>query len=172
MANHGRRATITQLNQCLSHVVDPIMMPKRWRFLANIPRNAQHKIDTIEIETYFDSPTYNTDPSIVSIEESELSTSYQIFVARDLTYFHGHFPQLPILPGVVQIGWVLNLLYANHAVTEIRDLKNLKFNKPILPGTYLELVLEHKKEKHSFRFSYTNEQTSFSSGELLYTLTD
>ena len=172
MANRGRKATIAKLSQELGQVVDPIMVPKRWRFLSDIPRNAQHKINSTEIQTYFDSPAHNTKPSILAINQSDTKSLYRLFVPRDLAYFHGHFPQLPILPGVVQIRWVLNLLQTEHGISQIKNLTSLKFNKPIFPGTDLELILEHKIEKQSFRFCFTTKQTSFSSGELLYTSTD
>ncbi len=66
-------------------------------------------------------------------------------------YFPGHFPETPIMPGVLQIAAMAQtaeaLLRAGGEVAELDDLllvgfDRLKFRKPALPGDRLEIGVE------------------------------
>lgn len=95
---------------------------------------------------------------------------YLLWVDPQLTYFVGHFPGQPILPGVVQLDWGIRFAaeqwpgsmdQANYC-----GMQNLKFKQPIEPAELLQLVLTQHPGKIDFVFSTPTEVRS--QGTLLY----
>ena len=72
-------------------------------------------------------------------------------VSMDEEFFQGHFPGNPIMPGVLQIAAMLQtaaaLLRRLHgldaaAAVHLREIRRLKFRKPVLPGDLLLVAVE------------------------------
>lgn len=86
-----------------------------------------------------------------------------------LVHFAGHFPGLPILPGVVQIDWVVRL--ASEYVPGVRTLTSidkLKFMAPVPPGAVLKLVLTHDASRRRLQFAYHLGERDCASGVVVY----
>ncbi|HAG50871.1 MAG: 3-hydroxyacyl-[acyl-carrier-protein] dehydratase FabZ [Deltaproteobacteria bacterium GWC2_42_51] len=72
-------------------------------------------------------------------------------------FFQGHFPNHPIMPGVLiieamaQVGGILAFKSANVANKAVyfMGIDKARFRKPVLPGDKLELVLEVTKNRGS-----------------------
>ena len=84
-------------------------------------------------------------------------------------WFEGHFPRFAILPGVVQIGWAEHYACAlyGHA-PGLSALEQVKFKRPILPGTELDLVLKPDAAAGKLRYEYRAAETSYSTGVLRF----
>ncbi len=50
-----------------------------------------------------------TDPQLLASQREGDSLRIRARVPRDLLYFDGHFPGHPLLPGFVQLDWVMRL---------------------------------------------------------------
>lgn len=89
-------------------------------------------------------------------------------LAPDCIYLQGHFPEAPILPGVTQLDWAIQVA-AQHwgTATSVQQIEVLKFNDMILPHTRVTLTLERKRE-NCVLFRYAAGEHSFSSGRLIY----
>jgi 3-hydroxymyristoyl/3-hydroxydecanoyl-(acyl carrier protein) dehydratase len=74
-------------------------------------------------------------------------------VPHELRYFAGHFPGLPILPGVVQLQWAI-VFASRYLGVEggIGRVTNLKFSRILQPGDAVTLVLERAPAGFGFRF--------------------
>jgi 3-hydroxymyristoyl/3-hydroxydecanoyl-(acyl carrier protein) dehydratase len=76
--------------------------------------------------------------------------------SADLFWFRGHFPTLPILPGVAQLDWVMHYGLTRLAPGKaFASIDNIKFQQPVPPDAELELQLHWQEEKSLLSFSYS-----------------
>ena len=91
------------------------------------------------------------------------------FVPKDLDYFNGHFPNAPILAGVVQLHWAVE--YAKEQFSfihrNVQNLEVLKFKAVIVPGQNLQLTLT-KKSNEKIIFSYVSDKGQHASGRIVF----
>lgn len=72
-----------------------------------------------------------------------------------LTWFQGHFPEQPILPGVAQLHWVEHFAREWLALSGLfSGLQTIKFLHPVKPGQGLLLDLIWSAAKNQLRFTY------------------
>ena len=99
------------------------------------------------------------------------SVTLTLQVEAGLFWFQGHFPELPILPGVAQLDWVMH-----YGVTllapdkQFAAVENIKFQQPVPPDSLLQLRIDWDAEKSrlSFRYSLLTDggEQSASSGKI------
>ena len=105
------------LRGALADRLPPAARPKRWRFVEVLPENAMGKRTMHEMVQLFEPPVSapprtdapKVDPQIVALRRFDDGCEIDCIVPPDLYCFNGHFPAMPILPGVVQIDWVVRL---------------------------------------------------------------
>jgi len=107
-------------------------------------------------------------PEIDSLERTQSGLSLGFVVPAALPYFDGHFPGLPLLPGVVQIGWAvelarLHLSFAGPA----RALSGVKFTRVIQPLAAVTLLLELQAQGRELSFEYQSAGQTCSAGRVL-----
>lgn len=108
-------------------------------------------------------------PQIVAEQQSEDQVILQLVVSEDLDYFQGHFPQAPILAGVVQLHWAVEYAKSKFDLQSF-DVKNtevLKFQVVIVPGQPLTLTLT-KKSANKVLFSYQSDKGQHASGRIVF----
>jgi uncharacterized membrane protein len=89
-------------------------------------------------------------------------------VPADLDCLPGHFPGLPIVPGVLQVDWVMRAIASwTGQQPAIRGIDALKFKKPVRPGHELTLVLEHEGRGAPYRFEFRGADGLYSTGRIL-----
>ena len=76
---------------------------------------------------------------------------------------------VPILPGVVQIDWAMQL-GAEHwpQVRSMLAVERLKFMAPVPPGAILHLTLAHDASRRKMRFAFRLGERDSASGVLAY----
>jgi len=86
-------------------------------------------------------------------EDNEISAD--IRVPSDSHWFDGHFPGEPILPGVAQIGMVLDAIRkAHHPDLMISSVRRVRFKHIIRPDDQLKIIavpLKQETDSYSFR---------------------
>ena len=110
-------------------------------------------------------------PKILNEKTDGDSVSLSCFIPEDLDYFNGHFPQSPILAGVVQLHWAVEYAKQKFSFTAhiVKNLEVLKFQNVIVPGQTLEIKLT-KKTSEKVLFSYESEKGQHASGRIVFEL--
>jgi acyl-coenzyme A synthetase/AMP-(fatty) acid ligase len=167
LRNQGRRALTQALRQHLVPHCEALALPRRWRLLSHLPLNAQGKLPQALIETLLVSPRTQA-PDLVAQEQHGDELRLELIVPLDLAHFPGHFPGTPILPGVVQVDWAMNL---SQRLMELpphfAGMEVLKFQQLVRPGDRISLTLRFDPERSKLHFAYRNGEAACSSGRIL-----
>lgn len=87
-----------------------------------------------------------------------------------LTYFQGHFPNAPVLPGVAQLDFAVKIAKRHLGFPkqlQIDKVEVLKFQQVILPEQKVTLQII-KKSPLKFAFSYTSANQKHASGRIVF----
>lgn len=167
LRNHGRRTLTQTLREHLSQHCEAIALPRRWRLLRQLPLNTQGKLPQADVDALLMAPRPKA-PEILEQIETDGEWSLQLAVPPDLAYFSGHFPQAPVLPGVVQVEWALQLGQQLMNLPEkFAGMEVLKFQQLVRPGDEIQLHLRFDPVRGKVYFAYRNETATCSSGRIL-----
>jgi acyl-coenzyme A synthetase/AMP-(fatty) acid ligase/3-hydroxymyristoyl/3-hydroxydecanoyl-(acyl carrier protein) dehydratase len=167
LREHGRRSLTETLRQHLRQHCEALALPRRWRLVRQLPLNSQGKLPQADIETLLIAPRAKA-PQVLEQVETEGEWSLQLSVPPDLAYFSGHFPKAPVLPGVVQVEWALNLGRQLLNLTgPFAGMEVLKFQQLVRPGDEIQLHLRFDPERRKLYFAYRNDTATCSSGRIL-----
>lgn len=167
LREHGRRGLTETLRKHLSQHCEALALPRRWRLLRQMPLNSQGKLAQADVEALLLAARPKA-PEVLEQSASDGEWSLQLSVPPDLAYFSGHFPKAPVLPGVVQVEWALNLgrqlLKLDGAFA---GMEVLKFQQLVRPGDEIQLHLRFDAERGKLYFTYRNDTATCSSGRIL-----
>jgi len=115
-----------------------------------------------------------TTATVLNQHISGHEANYQLLIPEQLIYFAGHFPDFPVLPGLVQIKWAVDFAKNISGHSHIKQINRLKFSGLILPNTTLSLTIHFDAEAGRANFRYhknsgnNDRSITFSQGQLLY----
>jgi acyl-CoA synthetase (AMP-forming)/AMP-acid ligase II len=151
--DEGRNALAARLRRHLAQYVDVAVLPRHWRFRVALPFDTRGKLPAAALAAEFSARTYG--PEVLAEVRIADTIALNLRVPPQLVHFAGHFPGLPILPGVVQVDWAIR--FASAHVPHVRDVSSvdrLKFLAPVLPGALLRLTLKHDAANARVQFQY------------------
>ncbi|WP_339503702.1 AMP-binding protein [Pseudomonas sp. RL_105y_Pfl2_101] len=167
LRNQGRRAVTEGLRRHLSEHCETLALPRRWRWLRQLPLNAQGKLPQTEVEALLMAPRPKA-PEVLEQVDTDGEWSLQLVVPPDLVYFSGHFPTAPVLPGVVQVDWALSLgRQLLDLPPRFVGMEVLKFQQLVRPGDEVQLHLRFDRERGKLYFAYRNDTAACSSGRIV-----
>lgn len=103
----------------------------------------------------------------LSCEVTPAHAHIRLRIPDNLVYLRGHFPQTPIVPGVVLTQWAIDEAASlfQHP-RRVGALSSVKFHHVLQPGDEVELRLTNHVD--STQFAYTLGETRYASGKILW----
>lgn len=168
LRRQGRAAVIKSLRRQLQRAFESVVLPRKWLFFDTLPMTRQGKINHVLLRQLFalDSAKY---PQLlycrIAINRAELEFRIQ----PELVYFDGHFPGMPILPGVTQLAWAEHYGKLFFSIEQpFLTMEAVKFKKIILPDALINMTLEWRDETGKLYFDLSSVSESHSSGRMVY----
>ncbi len=167
LRDEGRVALAQILRRHLVDYFDVVVLPRHWRFRVALPFDARGKLPVAAVAAAFEPRAEGVE--VLAEARSGDTLHYELPVPPTLVHFAGHFPGLPILPGVVQVDWAMRLA-AEHlpAVRAVASIDRLKFMAPVSPGAVLKLSLAHDAARRRVQFAYRLNDRECASGVIVY----
>ncbi|MFM0672372.1 AMP-binding protein [Paraburkholderia sediminicola] len=167
LRDEGRVALAKVLRRHLAEYFDVVVLPRHWRFRVTLPFDARGKLPVAAVAAAFEPRVEGME--VLAEARSGDTLHYELRVPPTLAHFAGHFPGLPILPGVVQVDWAMRLA-AEHvpAVRAVASIDRLKFMAPVSPGAVLKLTLAHDATRRRVQFAYRVNGRDCASGVIVY----
>lgn len=160
-----RRQCAQALGAHLASSQDAVTRPRRWRFVHELPLNAQGKVTAAALAALF-RPLLPT----AQWQQRQADAAHLVLpLDEDLVAFDGHFPQARILPGVVQLDWAIH--YGREAFAmppRFLRMDALKFQHVARPGDQLQLTLAWDAAKGVLGFRYVSDHGVHSSGRVVF----
>lgn len=165
LTQEGRRAFSLCLRAHLTGAIDPIALPRRWRFVQGLPCNAQGKTTEAMLVRLFRPRR----PHCEWLARDEVSATAELRITPDLAVFDGHFPALAVLPGIAMVDWSMQLGREAFALpAQCIRMEVLKFQLLVRPGVTLRLEMHWNASAASLGFRYSSAQGIHASGRLIF----
>lgn len=165
LREQGRRALSQALSQFLSASHDAVARPRRWRFAASLPVNAQGKVTDRELMALFRPERPEPHWRLREAEAAEL----ELDLSPELAVFDGHFPQAAVLPGVAQLDWAIRFGREAFALPpRFLRMEALKFQRVARPHDRIRLQLQWLPAKQVLQFTFTSAHGPHASGRVVF----
>ena len=165
LRRQGRAAVQQILKRHLARTQDTAALPRYWRFADRLPRNPQAKIRERDFQVAFTQA--QTAPCWQLIEQQPERQQYVFegVVPLDLTYFGGHFAAFPLVPGVIEVQWAMDLAARfEWGRYPVKQMENLKYQNFVRPNDTVQLMLRWDEDKGKLHFALRQGETACASG--------
>lgn len=160
------------LRRELARTIDPAVLPRQWRFVPSLPTGALGKRRQGEIAALFEAeipvaPAKPTEPETRAVRQVGGGVELDLYVPNDLVQLEGHFPNLPVVPGVAQIDWAMRLAVRHLGIgRETAQTFQVKFRRIMVPGSLVTLKLHCLAAGERLAFEYVAATEVISKGSI------
>ncbi len=163
----SRQLMIKALRRYLAEYFDAVVLPRYWRIRTQLPFDERGKLSASALTACF--KTNPLQPDVLAEWSEADSVLLELFVPATLVHFEGHFPSVPILPGVVQIDWAARYAARYFAIdSQFQGLDQIKFFSMVRPNTMLRLALTFDAPRARVEFRYYAGKQVYASGRIVY----
>ena len=110
-------------------------------------------------------------PSVLEHSQNDTSAHISLLIEETNPAFAGHFPDHPVVPGLVQIEWADYFCRSLAVAGQLKNLEAVKFTRLMKPGSTVQLKLEIISAGSGLtkvQYTYFDDDSSYSSGKLVY----
>jgi len=156
----GRRGFGRSIAAALGPDWDPVLHPRLLRVVSRLPENATGKLSAESLRELFrEAESLDKSGDAVSdrpqvLEELRGSDFVERLcrVPPELSCFAGHFPDVPVVPGVLQLDWAMQLAsQLLGAAPPAEGLESVKFRAPLRPGVEFRIHVRVERGRVEFR---------------------
>ena len=169
LADAGKLALNRLLRAALGGAMEPVALPRRWRYLDQMPVNAQGKTTQAALLALLGNGPRPRLPQLQLLQRDTGRVVLELSAPASLLYFDGHFDAAPILAGVVLLDWAI--AYGREYFVlppNFLGVHALKFQHVIRPDTPFRLELLHDAAKGRLNFRYLSDSGQHSSGRVQF----
>lgn len=160
---HGRRALIAELKQTIAVNQDKAAIPRFWRFIEELPRNSQSKINKLAFNQVCTEPVLDPIWSAPQQDDSHYRITGK--VPLELRFLKDHFAEFPLVPGVIELQWINEKMQAFLGrELSFSSIDRLKFQHFLRPNDEFTLTLTWQSEKQRIAFQVSVEDNICCSG--------
>jgi 3-hydroxymyristoyl/3-hydroxydecanoyl-(acyl carrier protein) dehydratase len=163
LEEQGKRCLVDRLREHLRLAAQVEVLPRSWRFIDPWPVTTDGKTPEALLRERFD----RRNPEYRVLEQRAGACVVELWVSPTVPFFAGHFVGQPILPGVVQIDW---LVWLCHAVLGIEagfaGLEGVKFRRVISPDSRLRVSLQHDAASRRTSYEIMRAEQTCASGHI------
>ncbi|RLA16676.1 MAG: AMP-binding protein [Gammaproteobacteria bacterium] len=171
LSKHGKRSINSLLSEHFLQEFERPLAPRRWRYVDQLPVSAQGKLEQQRLGALFLLPPKERPRLPVISQREQLADQHlrlTMRIPKDLLYFDGHFDEVPVLPGVVQIHWADHFARQELFLEgDFLRLEAIKFKQIIRPNQEIILDLSFNIDRHRVDFNYYSKITQYSSGRIV-----
>jgi acyl-coenzyme A synthetase/AMP-(fatty) acid ligase len=165
----GRKSIIAVFKDILARDFEAVVVPRRWRFVEQLPFNPQGKLPLGNLQALFEKEVIKW-PHIMDQKLVDGQLTLQCQIPAELMYFDGHMEDWPILPGIVQVHWAEYYGRRELPVSgRFGRLEAIKFNQVVMPLYQLTISLSFNQTSRKLSFRYESERGIHSSGRICFT---
>jgi 3-hydroxymyristoyl/3-hydroxydecanoyl-(acyl carrier protein) dehydratase len=170
LADNGKQAITEALSAALKPYFSATALPRKWRFVRQIPENERGKTTQAALNALFtDNQGQATEPVVVHKEVTPVAAVLRLQLPPDLLYFEGHFDAEPILAGVVQIDWAIGFAIEFFPITgTFKRMEAVKFFKVLFADQEVTLDLRYDADRGRLNFRYLDGETKISAGRVVF----
>ena len=162
---HDRVNYTETLGGLLAGTIEASALPRHWRLVWALPRNAQGETTDASVQALFDPRR----PYARMLDRQGDCVTLAVEIDAASPYMEGHFDQAPVLAGVVQIEWAVRFGRELFNVgDDFRCMEALKFQKVIRPGDAVEMVLQWNRDAATLTFGFSSQAGRHSSGRIVF----
>jgi 3-hydroxymyristoyl/3-hydroxydecanoyl-(acyl carrier protein) dehydratase len=159
-----------RLREALANTQPPAGLPRRWRFVDRIPVDPLGKRHAGDLAALFDAAPMAQKPTMPEVRGMRTGAGgveLDLVIPENLAYLEGHFPGLPIVPGVVLLDWVTKFAVRHLALpVDATQTFAVKFRQVMRPGELVTLSLRYEPARRKLGFVYRNDSRPLATGTI------
>jgi len=137
---------------------------RHWRFR----RYLGGPFDALLERVFPPRPRWQMSPELIAERVADGRWERELRVPETLACWPGHFESFPLVPGVVQIAWVMALIEERLGrPAAVSSLESLKFRRPLRAGQHVTLELVRAPAARAFAFRLFAGKEVFASGSIV-----
>ena len=163
----GKAALTAEFKRQLQPHFEAVAVPRSWRLVPALPRDAQGKVTLAALAGLFAAPSPPTGPIVLKREPTATGSLLHLKVPANLTYLDGHFPRLAVVPGVVQLKWVTEEIAAfTGCPAVVTAMSAVKFHELLRPEQKFNLEFGLNAKPGNWNYRLFHGERTISSGRL------